>query len=31
VFIRRQACQAIAAVDEFFDGQLQAKILCYRG
>ena len=29
VFIRRQPRQSVAAIDEFFDGELQAKILCY--
>ena|SRR5271155_3027694 len=29
VFIRRQPCQSVAAVYQFFDGELQAKILCY--
>jgi hypothetical protein len=30
VFVRRQPRQPVAAVDQFFDGKLQAKILCYR-
>jgi hypothetical protein len=30
VFIRRQPCQSVTAVDQFFDRELQAKILCYR-
>lgn len=29
VVIRRQPGQAVAAVYKFFDGELQAKILCY--
>lgn len=31
VFVRRKPRQAVAAVYQFFDGELQAKILCYRG
>ena len=30
LFIRRQPCQSVTAVDQFFDRELQAKILCYR-
>ena len=30
LLIGREACEAVAAINKFFDGELQARILCWK-